>query len=441
MARAMKDSGIEWIGEIPEGWNIVKLCYITERIFLGKTPEYSDMSNSHLTLGQKNNQSCGIDLNGVKYSTDNHAKSCANSDYLKYGDILLNSLGTGSVGRVGYFDITEGEFLTDGHIIVIRPKSDICGKYAYYFLSTLRKKLEDDAVGSTNQAFLTIPKIYKISLPMTSINEQRRIVSFLDTECARIDAVIEQTRASIEEYKKLKQSLITQAVTKGIRPGRKMKDSAVEWIGEIPEEWTVRPLKSYIDILPGYAFSSDDFNVDQGIRLLRGINVAPGSIRWDDVVYWNKEITDQIKQFELKEGDLVIGLDRPWISDGTRAAFLHESDMPCLLLQRVCRIRPNKDTDIRFVYHTIVGKSFEDALGTDTTGVSVPHISTKQIQQYLVAFPCKEEQMEISDYIDEKSANIDTLIQKKQQLLDELESYKKSLIFEYVTGKKEVKHF
>ena len=212
----------------------------------------------------------------------------------------------------------------------------------------------------------------------------------------------------------------------------------MEWIGEIPEEWAVRPLKSFIDILPGYAFSSDDFNTDQGVRLLRGINVAPGSIRWDDVVYWNKEITDQIRQFELKEGDLVVGLDRPWISDGTRAAFVQERDLPCLLLQRVCRIRPNKDTDIRFVYHAIVGKSFEEALSTDTTGVSVPHISTKQIQQYLVAFPCKEEQMEISDFIDEKSANIDALIQKKQQFLAELESYKKSLIFEYVTGKKEV---
>ncbi len=435
MARAMKDSGIEWIGEIPEGWKVSKVSTFFD-IQLGKMLQpsqenESDTYESYLCAANLGNNKLKMEpLKQMWFSREDKEKFS-----VRCGDLLVVEGGDVASSDI-IAEPVHGLYIQNA-LHRVRSRNGFELRFLRYYLSIAKASGHIDLIcNKATIAHFTKDKFGALPYVVVPLEEQKRIADYLDSECARIDAVIEQTRASIEEYKKLKQSVITQAVTKGIRPGRKMKDSGVEWIGEIPEEWTVRPLKSYIDILPGYAFSSDDFNVDQGIRLLRGINVAPGSIRWDDVVYWNKEITDQIKQFELKEGDLVVGLDRPWISDGTRAAFLHEGDMPCLLLQRVCRIRPNKDTDIRFVYHTIVGKSFEDALGTDTTGVSVPHISTKQIQQYLVAFPCKEEQMEISDYIDEKSANIDALIQKKQQLLDELESYKKSLIFEYVTGKK-----
>lgn len=425
MARAMKDSGVEWIGEIPERWQVGRIGQLyTERREKVSDTEYQPLS---------------VTMKGILLQLSTAAKTDAHDDrkLVRIGDFAINSRSDrrGSCGISPY----EGSVSLINTILM--PRNEMHPVYYnWLFHSTMfSDEFYKWGHGIVDDLWTTNwQDMKRIAVPMPPFEEQSRIADYLDAECAKIDAVIEQTRASIEEYKKLKQSVITQAVTKGIRPGRKMKDSGVEWIGEIPEEWAVRPLKSFIDILPGYAFSSEDFNIDQGVRLLRGINVAPGSIRWDDVVYWNKEITNQIKQFELKEGDLVVGLDRPWISDGTRAAFVQERDLPCLLLQRVCRIRPNNDTDIRFVYHAIAGKSFEEALSTDTTGVSVPHISTKQIQQYLVAFPCKEEQIEISDYIDVKSANINALIQKKQQLLDELESYKKSLIFEYVTGKKEV---
>ena len=427
MARAMKDSGIEWIGEIPEGWKVNRHKYLMHKE-KSLCEKYNGEDIISLTMG-------GVIVRDLE-AGGKMPTSFDGYQYVEPGDLLQClfdiDVTPRCVGLVKSFGVTSPAYSR------FKVHEGFSNAYYDYLLRTIDDEKVFVHLAKNLRSSLTETDFGALPSIVPPYEEQKRIVSFLDAECAKIDAVIEQTRASIEEYKKLKQSVITQAVTKGIRPGRKMKDSGVEWIGEIPEEWAVRPLKSFIDILPGYAFSSDDFNTDQGVRLLRGINVAPGSIRWDDVVYWNKEITDQIRQFELKEGDLVVGLDRPWISDGTRAAFVQERDLPCLLLQRVCRIRPNKDTDIRFVYHAIVGKSFEEALSTDTTGVSVPHISTKQIQQYLVAFPCKEEQMEISDFIDEKSANIDALIQKKQQFLAELESYKKSLIFEYVTGKKEV---
>ena len=215
-----------------------------------------------------------------------------------------------------------------------------------------------------------------------------------------------------------------------------MKESEFEWIGGIPEEWVVRPLKTYIDILPGFAFSSDNFDNENGIPLLRGINVTPNGIRWDETVYWNQPISQNLKPFELLEKDLVVGLDRPWVSDGTRVAFITKGDLPCLLLQRVCRIRTKGDVDIRFVYYAIAGKAFEEALSTDTTGVSVPHISTKQIQNYMVAIPPLAEQTGICDFLNRISEEIEGLIEKKRNLLLEVEHYKQSVVFEYVTGKR-----
>lgn len=268
--------------------------------------------------------------------------------------------------------------------------------------------------------------------------EQQRIADYLDNRTFEIDTLSSKARSSIEEYKKLKQAVITQAVTKGVRGEREMKDSGVAWIGEIPKEWSVSPMKHFIDILPGYAFSSDDFCIEEGIPLLRGINVGVNEIRWDETVRWNHSISKQLESFFLKENDLVVGLDRPWISDGTRVAFIAKKDLPCLLLQRVCRIRTRCNFDIRWIYYWLSGSSFKDSLSTETTGISVPHISTKQIEQFIVAFPNLLEQTQVCNYLDAKCAEIDKLIAKKEQLIKELESYKKSLIYEVVTGKREI---
>ena len=425
MARAMKDSGIEWIGEIPETWKIGRIG----QLYSERREKVSDVDYPPLSVTMK----------GILPQLSTAAKTDAHDDrkLVCKGDFAINSRSDrrGSCGISPY----DGSVSLINTILTPRTEMDP-GFYNWLFHSTMfSDEFYKWGHGIVDDLWTTNwQDMKKISVPVPSIDEQRRISGFLDYECARIDAVIEQTRASIEEYKKLKQAVITRAVTKGIRPNRPMKDSGVEWIGEIPEEWTVRPLKDFIDILPGYAFSSDDFDPEHGVRLLRGINVAPDSIRWEDVVYWNQEATAQIKQFELQLGDLVVGLDRTWISDGTRVAFVTENDLPCLLLQRVCRIRPRDGIDIRFVYHALTGKSFEDALSTDVTGVSVPHISTKQIQQFRIAVPPVEEQIKICDYLDAAGGKIHQLIKEKAKLLSELKRYKKSIIFEYVTGKREV---
>lgn len=448
MPRAMKDSGIEWIGDIPQDWSLQKMknCIVSrESGAWGDEPagnsgdvvclRIADFDYS--TFRFKN--TAPDELTKRNYSADVIERLT-----LKKNDILIEKSGGGEKTPVGRSVIFDKDYtaLYANFMDRLRCVEGVNPFFMQYVFVTFYKNeytrnYIKQTTGIQNLDLTSMLSEERIALP--SISEQSRIVCFLDNECARIDAVMTETRASIEEYKKLKQAIITEAVTKGIRGDRPMKDNGVEWIGEIPEEWEVRPLKAFIDILPGYAFSSDDFDPNNGIPLLRGINVAPSAIRWDETVYWNKPLAENLEQFLLQENDLVVGLDRPWITEGTRVAFISTKDLPCLLLQRVCRIREKDEIDLRFVYHLLAGKTFEDALSTDTTGVSVPHISTKQIQNYRVAIPKKDEQVEICDYLEARCLQIDTLVKSKQQLITELEAYKKSLIYEYVTGKKEVR--
>ena len=193
-----------------------------------------------------------------------------------------------------------------------------------------------------------------------------------------------------------------------------------------------------LDMLAGYAFSSADFATDTGIPLLRGINVTPEIIRWEDVIYWDREVPKELLSFQLQANDIVLGLDRPWVNSGTRVAVITEKDLPCMLVQRVCRIRPKKGGDYRFILHCIQSKAFEDTLSVSATGVSVPHISTKQIGNYVVAFPPEPEQKAICEYLERKCGQIGKMMEIKQKIIEKLQDYKKSLIYEVVTGKREV---
>ena len=324
---------------------------------------------------------------------------------------------------------------------VLKPRRNMCN--AYYSFVFRSERFADEFYrwgnGIVDDLWSTKwSNMKRIYIPAPSFKEQCRIADYLDRKCSQIDAIIARQQEVIEKLKAYKLSVITEAVTKGLNPDAPMKDSRVEWIGEIPVSWAVVPLKTCSDILPGYAFSSDDFDTENGTALLRGINVTPNGIRWEEVVYWNKPITEQLRAFELVAGDIVVGLDRPWVSGGTRVCWVTQKDLPALLLQRVCRIRAKENIDSRWIHHWIASKSFEEALSIETTGVSVPHISTKQIGQFNITLPPIEVQHRICDTLEVKCSSVDMMVEKKQAIIDKLTNYKKSLIYEVVTGKQEV---
>ena len=428
MARKMKDSGIEWIGEIPEGLEVVKAKYLFAQrnekgnsalVLLSPTQKYGVIPQSQLEGVVQVKES--TDLRGFKA--------------IHIGDFVISLRSF-----QGGFEFSNYEGVCSPAYQVFHATKDLSNDFFRYLFKSdgFISKINSLTVGIREGKNIQYWDFSNMLLAVPPKEIQIRSAQYLNAKCTEIDTMLSKTRSSIEEYKKLKQAVITQAVTKGVHDERETKGSGVEWIGEIPKEWAVSPMKHFIDILPGYAFSSDDFCIEEGIPLLRGINVGVNEIRWDETVRWNHSISKQLESFFLKENDLVVGLDRPWISDGTRVAFITKKDLPCLLLQRVCRIRTRCNFDIRWIYYWLSGSSFKDSLSTETTGISVPHISTKQIEQFIVAFPNQLEQTQICNYLDAKCAEIDGLIAKKEQLVKELENYKKSLIYEVVTGKREV---
>ena len=423
--RKLKHSGVEWIGEIPADWELSKIGAVYEE----RNEKVSDADFQPLSVTKQ----------GIVPQLETAAKTNdgENRKLICKNDFVINSRSD----RRGSCGISEYDGSCSLINTVLKPRRNMCN--AYYSFVFRSERFADEFYrwgnGIVDDLWSTKwSNMKRIYIPAPSFKEQCRIADYLDRKCSQIDAIIARQQEVIEKLKAYKLSVITEAVTKGLNPDAPMKDSRVEWIGEIPVSWAVVPLKTCSDILPGYAFSSDDFDTENGTALLRGINVTPNGIRWEEVVYWNKPITEQLRAFELVAGDIVVGLDRPWVSGGTRVCWVTQKDLPALLLQRVCRIRAKENIDSRWIHHWIASKSFEEALSIETTGVSVPHISTKQIGQFNITLPPIEVQHRICDTLEVKCSSVDMMVEKKQAIIDKLTNYKKSLIYEVVTGKQEV---
>ena len=269
--------------------------------------------------------------------------------------------------------------------------------------------------------------IRNVFVALPSEIEQQKIANYLDKMCAEIDAVLEKTRASIEEYKKLKQAVITQAVTKGIRGDRPMKDSGIEWIGEIPAEWDIVPFSKFARVRANLVNPSDYQDC---------LQVSPENIEKDSGKLLPCKTVSEVGveswNHLFHKGQILYSKIRPKLNKACIAPFdgLCSADMYPI----------DTDNIPQFVVYTILSNGFNQQVAMITENrVKMPKINQKELSKLIVILPAdRMEQQEIVDYLDDECKKIDVLIAKKQQYLTEIENYKKSLIYEYVTGKKEV---
>ena len=275
--REMKDSGVEWIGEIPADWELSKIGAVYEE----RNEKVSDADFPPLSV-TKQGVVPQLETAAKTNDGDNRKLICQN-------DFVINSRSD----RRGSCGISEYEGSCSLINTVLKPRRNMCN--AYYSFVFHSERFADEFYrwgnGIVDDLWSTKwSNMKRIYIPAPSLQEQRRIADYLNRKCSQIDAIIARQQEVIEKLKAYKLSVITEAVTKGLNPDVPMKDSGVEWIGEIPDFWNVVPLKTCADILPGYAFSSDDFDIENGTALLRGINVTPNGIRWEDVVLvWYKK--------------------------------------------------------------------------------------------------------------------------------------------------------
>ena len=271
-------------------------------------------------------------------------------------------------------------------------------------------------------------------------DEQAAIARFLAWATSRLDRAIGAKRRIIALLQEQKQAIIHRAVTRGLDPSVPLKDSGIPWLGEIPEHWEVRRLGHAVHLQTGYPFASTGFvQVESGTRLLRGVNVTPLQIRWDEVVRWHRHTGDGLDDYMLHVGDVVLGMDRPIIGAGVRAAAIREEDTPSLLLQRVARLRPTEILDSEFMLLLLRGRLFREYMAPIFTGISVPHLSPQQIKGFRVALPSHLEQRSIVAELKEQTREQSNAISRLEREITLLREYRTRLIADVVTGKLDVR--
>lgn len=247
---------------------------------------------------------------------------------------------------------------------------------------------------------------------------QKRIAEFLDRETGRIDELIAK-----------KERLVVLLRERGVAAREELL-----W-GDGP----ISKLGHHTSILPGYAFASANFSDNpEDIRLLRGANVGVDEIRWDDTVYWPAADVKGVERFRLEAGNLVMGMDRPWISGGIRVSEITEADLPCLLLQRVCKISPRKTLEARYLKAMIESKRFVAYFEPILTGVSVPHISGDQIANFRFPFISIDQQVQRMDDLAKITQSIQPITRVTLASIDRLREYRAALITAAVTGQIDV---
>jgi len=424
---AYKPSGTSWLADVPAHWNIRRLGYFFEE----RREKVSDKDFPPLSVTKL----------GIVPQLDTAAKTDDGDNRKKVvaGDFVINSRSD----RKG----SSGAANQDGSVslinTVLRPVTGIDINFAHHLLRSMPFQEEYYRYGKGIVADLwstNYSEMRNIMLALPDVGEQGAIASFLDRETAKIDALIAEQEKLMGLLAEKRQATIFHAVTKGLNPNALMKDSGVAWLGEVPEHWKVGKAGFYISVLPGYAFSSTGFSLDDNnVKLLRGINVGVGELKWDEVVYWSRTEADGLDAFELDAGDVVIGMDRPLISTGMRVALVKKSDLPCLLLQRVAKIRPSESVEGCFMMRLLSSRAFEAHFAPETTGVSVPHISGEQIANFVIPVPPLDEQKRICNFLDAELAKLDGLTLESERAIALFVERRAALISAAVTGQIDVR--
>ena len=431
MARKMKDSGIEWIGEIPEGWRT-----INPKALFTQRKDKAQKGERQLTSSQQYGilyQDDYMELTGSKVVTVEK-----DFDILKHveaGDFVISMRSF--QGGLEYS--TKSGAISSAYVMLV-PNLELV--YPHFYRWLLKSSVYIDALQRTTNMVrdgqaMRYSNFAQVRLFTLPLDEQKSRADFLDLECSSIDKILFKTRSSIEEYKKLKQAVITQAVTKGVRGKREMKDSGVDYIGQIPAKWVLGKLRNVGDTQNGISKSSEFFG--KGFPFVSYSDVYKNYSLPFAVSGLVESTPEEQERYSVKEGDIFFTRTSETIEE-VGFSCVCEKDIPnATFAGFLIRVRPFSDrlyTPYAKYYFRSTHLRFY--LVKEMNLVTRASLGQSLLKSMPVLLPPLEEQKEIANYLDAKCAEIDRLIAKKEQLVKELESYKKGLIYEVVTGKREV---
>lgn len=428
MSREMKESGFPWIGAIPADWKVAAIKR-DFKIVSGSTPksevpEFWDGDIPWITPADYKTKDKYVS-GGRKNISDEGYKSCG-TVMVPAGSVIFSKRAP-----VGTVCINNIDLCTNQGCLSCIVNGDVDSTYYYYVMSVFTEQFELVSTGTTFKE-ISADTFANFMLPRPSLEEQKRIASYLDSVCRNIDLVLDRTEESIVEYKKLKQAVITNAVMKGFRENRPLKDSFVEWIGDIPEDWCVYRIANLYD-------ERSESGLDELPILTVSINsgVSDHEIADEDKDRVFVRSEDRTKYKRVYPGDLAYNMMRAW--QGAFGAVRVDGMVSPAYV--VAKPKPGVHLDSRYMEALLRTPAAIEEMHRYSRGIVDFRLRLywPEFKNIRICLPPLEEQREIADYIDQKSAELDALIAKKEQFLAELDNYKKSLIYEYVTGKKEVR--
>ena len=425
----MKQSGIPWIGDIPISWEVMP-----HKRVMHKIKEIQEHYNGEdiISLTMRGVIVRDLDAGGkMPTSFDGYQKVYPNNLLQCLFDIDVTPRCVGLIKNEGLTSPAYSQF--EMHSNAYAPYYDYLlrymddGKTLLHLSKNLRSSLTETDFGA-------------IDTCVPSIVEQQKIAFFLDRKCAEIDEMIALQEKVVEELKAYKQSVITEAVTKGLNPDVPMKDSGVEWIGEIPEHWKQGRLKNYFHLhgrIGWNGLRSEEFQENSYAYLVTGQDFVSRDVNWSRCYQIRKERYDEDEYIQLKNGDILV------TKDGTigKVAVVSNLDKPACLNSGIFVVKQYEPKQYYpdFIYWLFVSpmlKTFNDFLNLG--GTTIIHLYQNVFERMPMLLPPFNEQKAIAEYLNAKCTEIDNLISIKLSKIDSLKEYKKSIIYEYVTGKKEI---
>lgn len=420
MTEKMKPSGIAWIGDIPSGWGAKRIKYVISDIKDGTHGTFDRVESGELLLSAKNVFDDGIHIgsNESEISYSDYTSIVANG-FPQRNDVLLCCVGT--IGRCCVYNF-EKPLAFQRSVSFLRPLADTIPSFLKYALQSDSTTVQEQLLlNKSAQEGLYMGSVREMVVAMPdTVSEQRAIADFLDIQCAKIDSVIADIEKQIETLQKYKKSLITETVTRGLDRSVPMKDSGVNWVGKIPAHWSVKRLKYVMNNFDSQRKPIEAQNRSQDGDVLYDYYGASGAI-------------DKIDDYIFDETALLIG------EDGANLVLRH---LPLIYIatgkywvnNHAHILRPKAESDLYFMAHQMEIIDYSLLI----TGSAQPKLSQENLNNVMLVVPPLEEQLEIATFLNQKVTVIDEIIGNKQKQLDAIRQHKKSLIYEYVTGKKQV---
>lgn len=441
--RKLMDSGIEWIGEIPVGWTVKPLKRMAK---FGKglpitKDDLIEQGVPVVSYGQihsKTNNGTHLQDDLIRFVSETYLESNLLS-LGKKGDIFFadTSEDYAGIGNAVLVDIDIPVF-AGYHTVIVRPDDQLYSRYlAYLFLTDAWRNQLCSRASGIKVFSITQGLLKKTTVILPPAEKAVAMTDYLDRKCSQIDAIIARQQEVIEKLKAYKLSVITEAVTKGVNPNVPMKDSRVEWIGEIPEHWTISALRYGLENIQTGPFGSqlhaEDY-IEDGIFVINPANIIEGRIVPDNRCSVTELKSQELSRHILNKGDIIFARR----GEMGRCAYFGGGFQQYLCGTGCIKIQCNANLMPEFISWLLQTSCVKQYLTLNSVGTTMANLNTTIISSIPVVFPPISEQEKVVEYIKNKICEIDCVLKNKLSIVEKLTEYKKSLIYEVVTGKKEV---